>query len=157
MEKLNSPGPHGPQVFHFTVDGQQYESREKIISGAKIRQIAGLPAEAELYLDMPHGWEDHYVRPQDLVDLGRPGTEHFITLQKKTVIFVNGTPYEYSDEKVSYEKIVALANVPAQGGAGYIVKYSKGPHQNPKGLMSPGTEVFVCNKMDFNVRSTHQS
>ena len=59
--------------------------------------------------------------------------------------------------KVIYEKIVELAHVPAQSAAGYIVKYSNGPRQNPSGLMSPGTEVYVCNKMDFNVRSTHQS
>ena len=107
--------------------------------------------------NVPHGWQDHFVSCDDQVDLGNPGTEKFVTLRKKTVIFVNGTPYEYKKEKVTYEKIVELAHVPAQAVAGYIVKYSNGPSQNPSGLMSPGTEVYVCNKMDFNVRSTHQS
>ena len=157
MEKTIFPGPQGPKQFHFTVDGQPFKSHNQFITGKQIRQMAGLAENVELYLDMPHGWQDHYVRNEDRIDLGRPGTEHFITLKKKTVIFVNGTPYDYDKEKVSFEKIVELARVPAHGFSGYIVKYSNGPRQNPRGMMSPGTEVFVCNKMDFNVRSTHQS
>lgn len=157
MEKTTFPGPHGPKGFRFTVDSQQFETRHQFITGAEIRQLAGIPADAELYLDMPHGWQDHFVRCEDRVDLGKPGTEKFITLRKKTVIFVNGTPHDYDKEKVSFEEIVELAHVPTQGAAGFVVKYSNGPRQNPKGLMSPGTEVFVRNKMDFNVRSTHQS
>ena len=157
MEVLKAPGPHGPKVYRFKVDDQQFESIDQIISGLKLRQLAGLTADIELYVDVPHGWQDNFVSCDDQVDLGKPGTEKFITLRKKTVIFVKGTPHDYKKEKVSYEKIVELAHVPAQATAGYIVKYSNGPRQNPSGLMSPETEVYVCNKMDFNVRSTHQS
>lgn len=157
MEVLKAPGPHGPKVYRFKVDGQQFESVNQIITGLELRQLAGLTADTELYVDVPHGWQDHFVSCDDQVDLGKPGIEKFITLRKKTVIFVNGTPHDYKKEKVSYEKIVELAHVPAQTAAGYIVKYSNGPRHNPSGLMSPGTEVYVCNKMDFNVRSTHQS
>jgi hypothetical protein len=157
MEVLKAPGPHGPKVYRFKVDSQQFESIDQIISGLKLRKLAGLNADTELYVDVPHGWQDHFVSCDDQVDLGKPGIEKFITLRKKTVIFVNGTPHDYKKEKVSYEKIVELAHVPAQAATGYIVKYSNGPRQNPSGLMSPGTEVYVRNKMDFNVRSTHQS
>ena len=149
--------PQGHKTYHFKVDGRNFESTKQIVSGLEIRQLAGLPASAELYVDMPHGWQDHFVSCDDQIDLGLPGTEKFITKGKKTVIFVNGTPYEYHKEKVTYEQIVELAHVPGQGAVGYIVKYSNGPKQNPSGLMSPGTEVYVCNKMDFNVKSTHQS
>ena len=157
MENEKPQGPQGKKAFHFKVDGTNYEIRKQFVTGLEIRQTAGLPAEAELYVDMPQGWQDHYVKCDDIIDLGKPGVEKFITLGKKTIIFVNGTPYEYRKEKVSYELIIELAHVPTQGAAGYIVKYSNGPRQNPSGLMSPGTEVYVRNKMDFNVRSTHQS
>ena len=157
MIDINLLGSHEPKAYRFKVDGQQFESMDQIVTGLELRQLAGLTADTELYVDVPHGWQDHFVSCDDQVDLGKPGTEKFITLRKKIVIFVNGTPYDYKKEKVSYEKIVELAHVPAQAAAGYIVKYSNGPHQNPSGLMSPGTEVYVCNKMDFNVRSTHQS
>ena len=157
MNMFKNAGPHGPKAYRFKVDGQQFESVNQRVTGLELRQLAGLTAETELYVDVPHGWQDHFVSCDDQVDLGNPGTEKFVTLRKKTVIFVNGTPYEYKKEKVTYEKIVELAHVPAQAVAGYIVKYSNGPSQNPSGLMSPGTEVYVCNKMDFNVRSTHQS
>ena len=148
METINSSALKGPKTFHFKVDGHNYQSSTQIISGLEIRQAAGLTADAELYVDMPHGWQDHFVSCDDQIDLGKPGVEKFVTLGKKTVIFVNGTPYEYHME---------LAHIPGQGSLGYIVKYSNGPKQNPSGLMSPGTEVYVRNKMDFNVKSTHQS
>jgi len=157
MEKTILSDPKGHKTYHFKVDGKNYESRNQIVTGLEIRELAGLSADSELYVDMPQGWQDHYVSCDDHIDLGKPGVEKFITLGKKTVIFVNGTPYEYHKEKVTFEQIVEFAHVPAQGAAGYIVKYSNGPRQNPSGLMSPGTEVYVCNKMDFNVRSTHQS
>ena len=157
METINSSALKGPKTFHFKVDGHNYQSSTQIISGLEIRHAAGLTADAELYVDMPHGWQDHFVSCDDQIDLGKPGVEKFVTLGKKTVIFVNGTPYEYHMEKVTYEQIVELAHIPGQGSLGYIVKYSNGPKQNPSGLMSPGTEVYVRNKMDFNVKSTHQS
>lgn len=157
MEKIILSDLKGQKTYHFKVDGKNYKSSNQIVSGLDIRQLAGLPADTELYVDVPHGWQDHFVSCDDLIDLGKPGVEKFITLNKKTVIFVNGTPYEYNKEKVSFEKIVELARIPGQGAVGYIVKYSNGPQQNPSGLMSPGTEVYVCNKMDFNVKSTHQS
>lgn len=157
MEKSIFPAHQGHKTYHFKVDGRNFESRNQIISGLEIRQTAGLPADAELYVDMPHGWQDHFVSCDDRIDLGMPGVEKFITLGKKTVIFVNGTPYDYHKEKVTYEQIVELAYIPGHGSLGYIVKYSNGPRQNPSGLMSPGTEVYVRNKMDFNVKSTHQS
>lgn len=156
MVDLKSP-PLGNRSYHFKVDGQNYSTKQQFVTGLEIRLLAGLTANAELYVDLPQGWQDHFVSCDDRIDLGKPGAEKFTTLRKKTVIFVNGTPHEYNKEKVSFEKIVEFANIPAQGSAGYIVKYSNGPRQNRKGLMSPGTEVYVCNKMDFNVRSTHQS
>ena len=157
METINSSALEGPKTFHFKVDGHNFKSSKQIVSGLEIRLSAGLPADAELYVDMPHGWQDHFVSCDDQIDLGKPGVEKFITLGKKTVIFINGTPYDYHEEKVSYEQIVELAHVPGQGAIGYIVKYSNGPKENPSGLMSPGTKVYVRNKMDFNVKSTHQS
>lgn len=157
MNVYKKPGSHEPKIYRFKVDGQQFESVNQIITGLELRQLAGLTTDTELYIDVPHGWQDHFVSCDDQIDLGKPGIDKFITLREKIVIFVNGTPHDYKKEKVIYEKIVELAHVPAQSAAGYIVKYSNGPRQNPSGLMSPGTEVYVCNKMDFNVRSTHQS
>ena len=157
MEQFTSNAPQGNRTFHFKVDGLHFSIKQQFVTGLEIRQLAGLPADTKLYLDMPHGWQDHYVSPDDKIDLAKPGIENFITLKHKVVIIVNGTPYEYSESKVSFEKIVEMAHIPAQNTTGYIVKYNHGPHQNPRGTMSPGTEVFVTNKMDFNVRSTHQS
>lgn len=154
---LQSP-PQGKRTYHFKVDGHNYSTKNQFVTGLEIRQAAGLPADAELYQDLSKDWQDHYVSNDDRFDLAMPGIEKFISLRDKYVIFVNGTPHEYSEPKVTYEKIIELAHVPAHGdNSTYIVKYSGGPEQNPHGMLVTGQEVYVKNRMDFNVRSAHQS
>ena len=91
--------------------------------------------------------------------MARPGIEHFVS-RKNTydiTIIVNASPIKYDKSKISYEAVVILALGSYDPNRGYTVKYSDGPKENPKGLMSKGTEVFVKHNMNFNVRSNHQS
>ena len=150
--------PNGKRTYHFKVDGVNYSTKDQFVTGLDIRLAAGLTANDELYQELSKDWQDHYVSVDDRFDLAMPGVEKFISLRYKIVIFVNGTPHEYSEPKVTYEKIIELAHVPVLGdNSTYIVKYSKGPEQNPHGTLVAGKDVFVTNKMDFNVRSAHQS
>ena len=154
---LQSP-PQGKRTFHFKVDGHNYSTKNQFVTGLEIRQAAGLPADAELYQDLSKNWQDHYVSNEGRFDLAMPGVEKFISLRYKVVIFINGTPHEYTEPKITYEKIIELAHVPVlSDNSTYIVKYNLGPEQNPHGVLTAGKDVFVTNKMDFNVRSAHQS
>lgn len=141
----------------FYVNQVMYNSPSQYIIGAMIRQIAKVPIDDELYLDVPKGWEDEKISDEQKIDLARPGYEKFFTVSKKVTIYINGTSFEYMEKTITYEQVVTMAKVPALSNPGYIVKYNHGPKENPKGLMDAGTVVYVKDKMDFNVRSTHQS
>lgn len=145
------------EPLKFYVNQVMFSSPSQYITGAAIRQIAKILADDELYLDVPKGWEDEKISDEQKIDLARPGNEKFFTVNKKVIIFINGTSFEYTEKTITYEQVVTMAKVPALTNPGYIVKYNHGPKENPKGCMDAGTVVYVKDKMDFNVRSTHQS
>jgi len=150
-------GFYTKRPLHFTVNGKHFSTRKQFITGAEIREIAGLSEEKDLYLDLPLGWQDNFIENDEKVNLARPGIEKFITLDDKTIIIINGTQYEYNSKTITFEQVVTFAKVPQGNTSGYLVKYNHGPKENLKGSMSPGTTVYVQNKMIFNVASTHQS
>jgi hypothetical protein len=88
-----------------------------------------------------------------------PGVEHFISKKNSSdiILYIQGNPVTYDKPKISYKEVVELAFENYDPNRGYTVKYTNGPIQNPKGTMAPGNEVFVMNKMRFNVASTYKS
>lgn len=145
--------------LHFTINGVHYTWYKQFIRGIQIRELGNIPREDELYLDLPDGWKDDFIEDDEIVDLARPGVEHFISRAKiqGVEIIVNQSRKKYDKPQISFEEVVRLANGSYDPNRGYTVKYSDGPKENPKGLMSKGTEVFVKHNMNFYVRSNHQS
>ena len=145
--------------LHFTINGVHYTWYKQFIRGIQIRELGNIPREDELYLDLPDGWKDDFIEDDEIVDLARPGVEHFISRAKiqGVEIIVNQSRKKYDKPQISFEEVVRLANGNYDPNRGYTVKYSDGPKENPKGLMSKGTEVFVKHNMNFNVRSNPQS
>ncbi len=79
---------------------------------------------------------------------------------KKTVtIIVNGTPHEWPKGKITYAQVVTLdvPDYPQHPEITYSVKYKKGPHERPEGVLPPGGSVEVREDMIFNVSETGQS
>ena len=145
--------------LHFTINGVHYTWYKQFIRGIQIRELGNIPREDELYLDLPDGWKDDFIEDDEIVDLARPGVEHFISRAKiqGVEIIVNQSRKKYDKPQISFEEVVRLANGSYDPNRGYTVKYSDGPKENPKGLMSKGTEVFVKHNMNFNVRINNQS
>lgn len=145
--------------LYFKINGVQHTWYKQFIRGVQIRELGNIPENDEIYLDLSGGWQDDLIADDEIVDLARPGIEHFVS-RKNTydiTIIVNASPIKYDKPKISYEAVVILALGSYDPNRGYTVKYSDGPIQNPKGLMSTGTEVYVKHNMRFNVASTHQS
>lgn len=156
---LALPGIEGfftKKTLKYFVDGKPFFSKSQYITGEEIKIVAGLPLDLELFLDVPEGWQDQRIENEDRVNLARPGQERFISKRKTVIIFVNGTRYEYTGATISFERVIEFAQVPPSS-QGYLIKYNHGPHQNPKGILSRGTVVYVKDNMNFNVRSSHQS
>jgi hypothetical protein len=145
--------------LHFTINGSQFTWYKQFIRGIQVRELGNISREDELYLDLPDGWKDDFIQDDEVIDLARPGIEHFVSRPKThdIDIVVNAEKKKYSKPKISFEEVVIFAMGNYDPNKGYTVKYSDGPHQNPKGLMSKGTDVFVKHNMRFHVASTHQS
>ena len=74
------------------------------------------------------------------------------------LIFVNQERHEVPTQKVSYDEIVGFYL--SDGGTAsneYLVKYSRGPAENPSGTLAPGTKVKVKDDMRFRVSGTGES
>jgi len=78
--------------------------------------------------------------------------------KERTEIYVNEDRHEINTKKINYERVVELYL--GEGGKPspeYLVKFSHGPSENPKGTLTPGEEVKVKDDMRFRVVGTGES
>jgi hypothetical protein len=74
-------------------------------------------------------------------------------------IIVDGTAHEWPKGKITFAQVVTLEfpDYSEQSGINYSVKYTKGPKENPEGVLAPGASVEVKEGMNFHVSRTGQS
>ena len=147
--------------LHFTINGVLFVWYKQYIRGIQIRELGNISSEDELYLDLAEGWNDDFIEDDEIVDLARPGIEHFVSKPKpkEFKIIVNAREKVWKEPSISFEQVVALAfgvydNNPNKG---YTVTYSKGPKPNKEGTMVKGSVAYVKNNMIFDVTATDKS
>jgi hypothetical protein len=88
-------------------------------------------------------------------EMGMPGDNK----EKRVIIIVDGTPYPWIKEEISYAEVVTLEfpDYPQHPEINYSVKYKHGHNQKPEGTLSPGGSIKVKNDMRFYVSQTGQS
>lgn len=147
------------KFFKFKVDGKPYESETQVLTGKELKTIAGV-LDFDLYLSNAKPGKDVLIEDCDLVDLSKPGLEHFFTKEHPNhyTIYVNGKEKLFSGKHISYDEVVCLAypNCNYESTA-YTVMYSCGPKKNPNGSMTKGDKVWLTDKMNFNVTATNRS
>jgi hypothetical protein len=75
----------GRKKYKFFVDGKQYETEKKTLSGAEIRAIATVDPNYQLFLEEPGPEKpDKPIANDYSVDLGEPGVEKFYTIPPAT-------------------------------------------------------------------------
>lgn len=157
---LALPGIEGfytKKPLHIKVDGKLYLWRKQYITGAELRKLASVPEEMDIYLDVPGNWEDNLINDNERIDLARPGIERFETRDSQVTIWVNTHPHLYNKKQISFEQVVELAYGNYNPSNGFVVSYTRGPIENPRGRMSKGDVVYVQHKMDFHVTDPHLS
>lgn len=80
--------------------------------------------------------------------------------QKAVEIIIDGTPYEWEKEKISYEEVVDLTydGQPPQGeNVEITVAFHRGHGDKDEGDLAPGEEVKVKKGMVFDVTATDRS
>lgn len=74
-------------------------------------------------------------------------------------LIVNGQRKEWEEPKITYDQVVKLAypNPPTGPNVYFRIQYSRGPDENPRGVLEPGQSVFVKSGMLFDVVPTDRS
>lgn len=67
--------------FKLTLDGRQLEWGKPIISGSVLYSLAKPGEDEAVFLEV-RGGEDQLIEPGQLIDLGKPGIERFLTARK---------------------------------------------------------------------------
>lgn len=92
-----------------------YEWYKQWISRAEIIILAKLSPDAEIFLATTRPWVDTLVGPDTLVDLSRPGTEHFYVRDQDTghlvKITINGDPFPIKRGTYTAAQIKAVGAV----------------------------------------------
>ena len=147
--------------LHFTINGERFTWYKQFICGAQIRELGKISADDDIYLDIKDGWDDDLILDDEVVDLARPGVEHFISKPKSNEfkIIVNAREKAWKDSCISFEQVVTLAfgSYDNNPNKGYTVTYSKGPKPNKEGTMVKESVVYVKNNMIFDVTATDKS
>lgn len=145
------------RTYAYKVNDTPYTTKHQYITGAEIKEQAGIPADHIVFL-VRKGYDNELIEDGESVNLAMPGIEKFITCApaQKQLLIVNDKPVEYAQEKISYEGIVKLAGE-TPGTSEYTVVYFEGPKENPSRKMYPGDIVYVQHKMVFNVTGSHLS
>ncbi len=147
--------------LQFTINKVPFIWYKKFITGSQIRELGNIDPKDDLYLDIKPGYEDDFILNDELVDLARPGVEHFISINKPVLltIIVNASPKSWTEKTISFEQVVILAfgSYDNNPNKGYTVTYCRGAEPKPEGTMVKGSVVKVKNKMIFDVTATDKS
>jgi hypothetical protein len=82
--------------------------------------------------------------------------EHGVIMALPENIYINEHMHKINSNKISYERVVNLFHK-GSSSTEYLVKYSGGPEENPRGTLNPGQEVLVKEDMLFRVSTTGNS
>ena len=145
-------------VAHFVrihINREAFESPNPT-TGEALYSLGCVPEHERLYREVDGDKEDKPV-PRDAEHIHLKEDEHFYS-QKAFEIFVNTDEHEIEQKHITYAQVVELY----LGGGGkpsneYLVKYSHGPAENPRGTLAPGQKVTVKDGMRFRVAGTGES
>lgn len=147
--------------LHFTINKVPFTWYRQHITGAEICKLGNISPNDDIYLDIREGWDDDLILDDEIIDLARPGREHFISKPKsdKFKIIVNAREKLWEKHTISFEQLIVLAygSYDNNPNKSYTVTYSKGPKSNKEGTMVEGTVVDVKNNMIFDATATDKS
>lgn len=95
----------------FYVGNRLFKSTKQHSSGLEIKGLAGLPAEADLFLAVTPPWQDERIGNEDRVDLARTEIEHFY-VKVSLPYTLNGVAFESRSQYIQGRRLRREGNVP---------------------------------------------
>ena len=158
-ELRNSISSDAPPKLAFIVDDHWEMSIQPQQTGGTLRSLLSVAESVALLRDFESPSDQRIDRDEIVAFADGPV---FITRKRRPneiTIIVEGTPYEWEREVITYAEVVTLfdPNYPQHPEIIYSVTYKKGPSNKLEGILSPGASVKVKEGMVFNVSPTGQS
>ena len=72
------------QKLKYVIDCKEFETDKQFIKGKQIRAQGNIQPGFEIFLSIKGPWEDELIKDETLVDLARPGVEHFYSCKPNT-------------------------------------------------------------------------
>lgn len=147
--------------YKLTLDDRQLEWGKPAIGGAALYKLSGAGKDDAIFLEV-RGGEDRLIEPDDIIDLTKPGVEHFIKAPRppKTYeIIVNSRPRKVENRHVTFEQVVQLAFPgPHDPNVVFSMTYRHAASTPHAGELAAGGAVDVKKEGTvFNVTRTVQS
>lgn len=76
---------YSKNILDLTINKQEFHSVKQYISGKELKELGGVDLEDELFLSIRKPWEDELISNDDIVNLARPGIEHFYSKSNNEV------------------------------------------------------------------------
>ena len=80
------------------------------MTGAELKQLAGIPLETELFLSISKPYQDELIENSTRINLARPETEYFF-VKKKLHFFINDKPFTWYKQYIRGVQIRELGNI----------------------------------------------
>jgi hypothetical protein len=110
-------GVNAVQNFRVYIDELTYDIGDPILTGQQLLDAAGKrPSDQYLLYQVLQNGQFEGIRPDELVDLRRPGLERFLTFKSDRAFFftLDNRKWEWPVSKISGRKLKDLAGVDSQ-------------------------------------------
>lgn len=87
------------ELLEFKIEGQSFKTEDQYKTGLQLKQLAGIPEDTDLYLQIKEPWADEPIENSTKVNLARPEIEHFF-VKKKLHFTIN------KEQFISYKQFI---------------------------------------------------
>lgn len=149
----------GDRVFRFRLNQRQLAWGQHI-RGDELHYLAGGRDDEAVFLDV-RGGTDRQIAPDEVVDLGQPGVERFITAVPQPTEFeitINARAHTLQSSTLTFERVIQLAfpnsTIPPNA---YAMTFECAASHPSAGDLTPGKSIHVKTGTQINVTPTNQS
>ncbi|MBA4300483.1 MAG: hypothetical protein C0433_10340 [Cyclobacterium sp.] len=114
MNSLKGGGqpPSNPSL-KLIIEGKQFETFEQYLTGAQLKELAGIPLDTDLFLSITRPYKDELIENEKSVNLARPETEYFF-VKKKLHFSIDGKPFVWYKQFIRGIQIRELGKIPPE-------------------------------------------
>lgn len=143
------------------VDNKQYEVENCFMTPLEIMQLAGINPDLFYLKEIRKGNVEVSYKDDVEHKVAITKTSCFVSCEREEIkcVIVNAREKAWNKDTISFDEVVILAygEVSTNPNVMYTMDYKRGVPSMPEGSMVKGKEIYVKNKMIFNVTPTNKS